>query len=164
MLSIFRREPLLIRAEDFSQNRETNDLIVEVFRLNGLLIATADRLVAKFGITGARWQVMGALVQAGGAETVSGLARAMGLTRQSVQRVVNDMVAGGQLMFETNPQHKRAKLVRLTLAGEKTFTAALKIQIPWVQELSDGLTKQQLIDAKQVLETLRHRLLGKGAD
>lgn len=151
----------MIRPEDYSANRETNELIVEVFRLNGLLISTADKLVAKFGITGARWQVMGALVQTGGLETVSRLARDMGLTRQSVQRVVNEMVNDGLLTFEDNPHHKRSKLIRMTAEGEKVFTAALEIQLPWVKELSEGISKKKLVEARQVLELLRHRLAKK---
>lgn len=151
----------MIRPEDYSANRETNELIVEVFRLNGLLISTADKLVAKFGITGARWQVMGALVQTGGLETVSRLAREMGLTRQSVQRVVNEMINDGLLTSEDNPHHKRSKLIRMTTEGEKVFTAALEIQLPWVKELSAGISKKKLVEARQVLEILRQRLTDK---
>lgn len=151
----------MIRAENFSENRETNELIVEVFRLNGLLISNADKLVAKFGLTGARWQVMGALVQTGGLETVPRLARDMGLTRQSVQRVVNEMVADGMLKFEENPHHKRSKFVRMTAKGENVFSAALEIQIPYVRELSEGISKKRLIDAKHVLEHIRQRLAEK---
>ncbi len=154
----------MIRAEDFSENQATNELIVEVFRLNGLLISTADKLVAKFGITGARWQVMGALVQTGGLETVSRLARDMGLTRQSVQRVVNEMAADGLLEFEENPHHKRSKLVRMSKRGEQVFSSALEIQLPWVKELSDGISQKQLTEAKRVLEMIRERLAAKETD
>jgi len=37
------------------------DLIVSVFRLNGALIDTGNRLVADIGLTSAWWQVLGAL-------------------------------------------------------------------------------------------------------
>ena len=37
------------------------DLVLEVFRLNGRLIASGDVLVAKIGLTSARWQVLGAI-------------------------------------------------------------------------------------------------------
>ena len=148
----------MIRIEEFSQNHETNELILEVFRLNGLLIATADKLVAKFGITGARWQVLGSLAHPGGPDTVSDIARNMGLTRQSVQRVVNEMVKDGLLVFDVNPHHKRSKLVRMTSKGEKVFSAALEIQIPFVRGLAKGVSKKRLIDTKQVLEHLRQRL------
>jgi DNA-binding MarR family transcriptional regulator len=139
-------------------NKETNDLVVEVFRLNGALLATADKLVSKFGLTGARWQVLGAIGMAGRPETVSGLSRNMGLTRQSVQRVVNDMVHEGMLTLVENPQHQRAKLVKMTPKGEKAFVAALELQGPWVKALSKGISKKRLIETREVLATLRHRL------
>ena len=37
------------------------DLVLEVFRLNGRMIASGDSLVAKIGLTSARWQVLGAI-------------------------------------------------------------------------------------------------------
>jgi DNA-binding MarR family transcriptional regulator len=155
---------MMLNVERFAENRDANELIVEVFRLNGQLIATADRLVSKFGITGARWQVMGALVRSGGRETVPRLAKDMGLTRQSVQRVVNEMVIDGMLLFEDNPHHKRSQLVTLSAKGEKVFTAALEIQLPWVKALSKGIGKKRMVDAKLVLEALRKRLEKEGAN
>jgi DNA-binding MarR family transcriptional regulator len=139
-------------------NKETNDLIVEVFRLNGLLIITADKLVAKFGLTGARWQVLGAIVMAGAPETVARLARNMGLTRQSVQRVVNEMVAEGMLCFRDNPHHQRAKLVELTKKGKKAFELAVDLQVPWVHALSEGVSKKRLVETREVLALIRSRL------
>src|SRR3546814_21165088 len=111
--------------------KPTNDLIVEVFRLNGSLLATADRLVSKFGITAARWQVLGAIGMPAVPETVARLARNMGLTRQSVQRVVNELVDAGMLCLLDNPHHVRASLVTMPAKGRNTFAAALELQEPW---------------------------------
>jgi DNA-binding MarR family transcriptional regulator len=139
-------------------NKPTNDLIVEVFRLNGCLLATADRLVSKFGITSARWQVLGAIGVPAVPETVARLARTMGLTRQSVQRVVNEMVKEDMLCLLDNPHHRRAKLVTMTDKGRKVFEAALELQEPWVKSLSAGIGKDRINDACQVLKILRERL------
>ena len=139
-------------------NKPTNDLIVEVFRLNGALLQTADRLVSKFGITSARWQVLGAIGLPSVPETVARLARNMGLTRQSVQRIVNEMVDEGMLCLVENPHHQRAKLVTMTDKGRKAFEAAVKLQEPWVKALSSGIGKSRINDAREVLETLRKRL------
>lgn len=147
-----------MNSENVVLNKETNNLIVEVFRLNGLLLSTADQLVSKFGLTGARWQVLGAIAQAEIPENVSRLARNMGLTRQSVQRIVNEMVADGMLELLDNPHHKRAKLVSMTKKGEVAFEAAIKLQWPWVKELSKGISKKRLIDALDVLQTIGKRL------
>ena len=37
------------------------DLILDVFRLNGLLLTAGDRMVAHLGLTSTRWQVLGAI-------------------------------------------------------------------------------------------------------
>ena len=42
------------------------DLVLEIFRLNGCLIASGDALVAKIGLTSARWQVLGAIAMQAG--------------------------------------------------------------------------------------------------
>ncbi len=149
----------MINLDQIELHDDTNNLIVEVFRLNGLLIATADRLVSKFGLTGARWQVLGAIAQAGEPATVSTLAKNMGLTRQSVQRLVNDMSRDRMVELRTNPNHKRAKLVVMTKKGEVAFEAALKLQGPWVAALSKGISSKQLVEAQRVLATIGERLL-----
>lgn len=148
----------MIKVRDEILHQETNDLIVEVFRLNGLLLTTADKLVSKFGLTGARWQVLGAIAQVGVPETTARLARNMGLTRQSVQRVVNEMVSEGMLALQDNPHHKRAKLVVMTPRGERAFGQALELQGPWVKALSAGISKKRLIDARDVLAALGAKL------
>jgi len=89
-------------------------LALEVFRLNGALIAAGDALAAPLGLTSARWQVMGAVAEARGGLPVAGIARNMGLVRQSVQRVADDLAAEGVLRFAPNPHHRRARLVLLT--------------------------------------------------
>ena len=144
--------------ENVLLNEETNRLIVQVFRLNGQLISTADNLVSKFGLTGARWQVLGAIAQSQVPETVSRLARNMGLTRQSVQRIVNEMVAEDMLQLSDNPHHKREKLLTMTGKGEKAFQAALELQGPWVKDLSAGISKKRLVDALDVLQIIGKRL------
>lgn len=42
----------------------------------------------------------------------------MGLVRQSVQRIADELEAEGIVRFAANPHHRRAKLVQLTDRGE----------------------------------------------
>ena len=60
------------------------DLILDLFRLNGRLLAAGDRLVAGLGLTSARWQVLGAIALADRPQPVAWLARDMGVYRQGV--------------------------------------------------------------------------------
>jgi DNA-binding MarR family transcriptional regulator len=133
-------------------------LIVEVFRFNGRLIATGDRLVCDLNLTSARWQVLGAAAMAPSPQPVAWLARSMGLHRQGVQRIVNELVAEGIFALEENPHHRRARLVRLTRTGEQLFEAAGRRQRPWAKRLAKGLPAKTVAAAHDVLKTLRERL------
>jgi DNA-binding MarR family transcriptional regulator len=114
-------------------------LILDLFRLNNLLLTAGDRLVARLGLTSARWQILGAVVAAERPQPVAWLARNLGANRQNVQRIVNDLHRSGLVAFEANPHHRRAQLVVLTKKGSQTFDAAMRLQAPWINSLSDGL-------------------------
>ena len=77
--------------------------ILDLFRLNGLLLNAGDRLVARVGLTSARWQILGAIVAAAHPEPVAWLARNLGANRQNVQRIINDLHDEGIVAFEANP-------------------------------------------------------------
>ncbi len=115
------------------------DLILDLFRLNSRMLAAGDRLVAELGLTSARWQILGAIVTAERPQPVAWLARDLGANRQNVQRIVNDLHEEGLIAFETNPHHRRAQLVVLTDKGRAAFDAAMRLQGPWINSLSDGL-------------------------
>ena len=140
-------------------------LFLDIFRANGRLIAAGDQLVAPLGLTSARWQVLGAVAMASTPQPVAHIAADMGLARQGVQRIVNELVNDGFVAFEENPRHRRAKLVRLTPRGSEVISAAGKLQRPWVDGLAAGLDGGKIAIAAEVLEALRNRLdLGAGAD
>jgi DNA-binding MarR family transcriptional regulator len=132
--------------------------ILELFRLNGLIVTAGDRLVARLGLTSARWQILGAIVAAERPQPVAWLARDLGGNRQNVQRIVNDLHADGLVGFETNPHHRRAQLVVLTDKGRQTFDSAMRLQHPWINGLSEGLTIKDIETARRVMTTLRARL------
>ena len=134
------------------------DLILDLFRLNSLLLTTGDRLVAELGLTSARWQVLGAIVAAERPQPVAWLARDMGANRQNLQRIVNDLVKDGLVAFEINPHHRRAQLVVLTEKGKQAFDAAMRLQAPWINKLADGLSIKDLQTVQRLIMTLRKRL------
>ncbi|OPZ00607.1 MarR family transcriptional regulator [Bradyrhizobium sacchari] len=136
--------------------------ILELFRANGLLLTAGDRLVASLGLTSARWQILGAIVDAGRPEPVAWLARNLGANRQNVQRIVNDLERDGLVVFEVNPHHRRAQLVVLTDKGRQIFDAAGRLQTPWVNGLADGLSVKEIEAAHRVIGALRDRLEESG--
>ncbi|MDA9495858.1 MarR family winged helix-turn-helix transcriptional regulator [Bradyrhizobium sp. CCBAU 11361] len=139
-------------------------LILDLFRANSLLLTAGDRLVTSLGLTSARWQILGAIADAERPEPVAWLARNLGANRQNVQRIVNDLERDGLVVFEVNPHHRRAQLVVLTEKGRQVYDAAGRLQVPWVNGLSDGLSVKEVETAHRVLNALRDRLEGTGED
>lgn len=134
--------------------------ILDLFRLNSLLSTAGDRLVAPLGLTSARWQVLGAVVAAERPQPVAWLARDLGANRQNVQRIVNDLHGEGLVAFEVNPHHRRAQLIVLTDRGRQTFDAAMRLQVPWINSLSDGLSVKDIESTHLVITVLRKKLEG----
>jgi DNA-binding MarR family transcriptional regulator len=138
------------------------DLILDLFRLNSRMLASGDRLVADLGLTSARWQVLGTIVAVDRPQPVAWLARDTGANRQNVQRIVNDLEKQGLVAFQPNPHHRRAQLVVLTDKGKQTFDAAMRLQAPWVNELSEGLRVEDIETTRSVITALRSKLDGNG--
>ena len=145
--------------------RAFSEVVIEVFRINGLALDAGDVLSGPAGLTSARWQVLGAVAMGGTPQPVAHIAGDLGLARQGVQRIVNELAEDGFLAFEDNPRHRRAKLVRLTPRGSETMTAVTSLQRPWVDGLAAGLDPTRIAIAAEVLAALWNRLdQGAGAD
>jgi DNA-binding MarR family transcriptional regulator len=138
-------------------SRERQDLFsrgaLGVFRLNGQFLAVAEELAKPAGLTAAWWQVLGAVL--GEPLPVSGIARAMGITRQSVQRIADLLVDKGLAEYRPNPAHRRAKLLAPTAEGR----AAVSRIGPGHAAFADRLVRAygdeaELADAVRVLERL----------
>ncbi len=132
------------------------ELILETFRLNGCLLSVGDRLTGDLGLTSARWQILGAVDDR--PRSVAQIARRMGLTRQGVQRIANVLVEEGFADFADNPEHKRAKLVRLTAKGRAALDRINQRQAAWSARLASGMRVATIHAALAVLRTCRRRL------
>ena len=140
---------------------DLTNVILDLFRLNSLVLTAGDRLVARLGLTSARWQILGAIASAERPQPVAWLARDLGANRQNVQRIVNDLLTEGLVAFEVNPHHRRAQLVTLTEKGRRTFEAAMELQAPWVNGLSEGLSVKEIETVHRVVTALRKKLEGE---
>lgn len=145
------------------QDEVLTDLILHVFRLNGALLAAGDALVGDLGLSSARWQVLGAIDGSPVPLPVAHVARNMGLTRQAVQRSVDDMRADGLVRLEENPHHRRAMLVVMTPEGQAAYGRASERQRAWARDLATGLPPAQIAAAGALLHELRRRLEGDAA-
>src|SRR5271166_181486 len=149
-----------MKAQDRTRTARValTELVLEVFRLNGELLAAGDALVGDIGLTSARWQVLGAIALSPVPLPVAHLARNMGLTRQSVQRLVDEMTDDGLVTDAPNQHHRRAKLILLTGKGETAFRTAMARQERWADALAAGLSSEAILAANAALRALRGRL------
>lgn len=139
------------------------ELVIETFRLNGDLLASGDRLVADVGLTSARWQVLGAVELSQVPLSVAHTARNMGLSRQAVQRVADELAEQGFVAYAPNPHHVRAKLVVLTEKGKRAYRSAMALQRPWARKLRKDLSAQDVRIALKVMRAIRGRLKAKAS-
>ncbi|MBB5958078.1 DNA-binding MarR family transcriptional regulator [Saccharothrix tamanrassetensis] len=129
---------------------EFSALLVEVFRLNGLLLAAGDELAAPAGLTSARWQVLGVVDH--GPSTVAQVARTMGLTRQAVRQTANSLVGEGMLEFVDDPRDRRARLLALTPPGRTALREVERRQAEWADDVGARIP---LAELRAVTGTLR---------
>lgn len=102
--------------DEEQRNVEVIHLVNDIFEVAGALKDTGHAIARQAGQTHSRWQVM--WTAAPGHFSVPMIARRNGRTRQSVQRIADELVEEGLATFEPNPDHQRSPLVVLTPAGE----------------------------------------------
>ena len=141
-------------ATGVATRQAVTDLILRIFRVNGSLLHAGDRLVAPLGLTSARWQLLGGIAAADEPQPIAQLARAIGISRQAVQRIANELEQEGVIRFRPNPRHKRAQLVLFTPHGQALFDAAIALQEPWAERLAGNLTAEQVETACDALDGL----------
>lgn len=137
------------------------DVILAVFRVNGSLLESGDRLVEPLGLTSARWQVVGAIALAGEPLTAPQIGAAMGITRQGVQKQLNALLSEGLIEKCPNPKHERSVLYALSKEGKRIYSEAEKLQAEWSKDLAKGLTVDDLQITRRVLELIDRRLGGR---
>ena len=143
-------------SEPSANGSAFTELILEVFRLNGLLLEAGDRLTHPVGLSSARWQVLGVVEHQ--PTPVAHVARIMGLTRQSVQQTADALANDGFIIYTDNPHHRRAKLMTITPKGRKALDYLQQRQIDWANQASDTLSLEALKTAVTVLRQLGERL------
>lgn len=132
------------------------DLVIEIFRINGRLVAYGDDLTAPSGLTSARWQVLGALAE--GPAPAAHIARKMGLARQSVQRLADILIKDGFVLSGENPHHRKAHLLRLSPHGEERSE---NLKLAWSEianEIAQGFSAKQLNQTLSIIRKLSERI------
>ena len=146
--------------------RANQDLLsaaaLTTFRLNGQFLALAEELARPVGLTAAWWQVLGAVLP--GPRSVAQIARDMGITRQSVQRIADLLVDKGFAVYRDNPAHRRAKLVDVTDAGLEAVRRIGPAHANAAEKLASELGEERFAAAVAAIQDLSAALTAIGHD
>jgi DNA-binding MarR family transcriptional regulator len=134
------------------------DLIRAVLRMNATVQKSGTRLMRGTGMTNARWQTISELFALEKRVTVSELSRHMGLTRQSVQRLADDMARDGLVEFVENLGDARAMHLLLTEVGKVAYHDALEREWQWTNVVAEDFDAKQIADAVVLLEAITQKM------
>ena len=133
------------------------DRLIEVFDLVGPLYRRSFRKVEQDApIEGLSAGVRAVLnmLREDGPMTVPQMGRAQALSRQFVQRMVNDAAGRGLVESVPNPAHKRSSLIRLTEDGRAAINAVIDRERATLRRLEGDLTDEEISACLQVLSHL----------
>jgi DNA-binding MarR family transcriptional regulator len=133
---------------------ELGHRLTEVFDLVGPLYRRVQRAVeqgeAVEGLSVGVRAVLD-LLHKHGPMTVPQMGRAQAISRQFVQRMVNDAAARGLVESIPNPAHQRSSLIRLTDEGRSAITAVLAREHTVMREAGGELTEAEVTACLRVL-------------
>ena len=107
--------------------------------------------------TYAERSVLEALVR-DGAQSVPGIARARLVSRQHIQKLVDDLAGKRLIEFRPNPAHKTSPLVDVTIKGERAYTAAASREDEILNAIAPSLARKNLAPALEALRALAEAL------
>lgn len=131
-------------------------LVVEVAQLGAEFTARGEGFAKLGAQTLARWVILDAVD--GEPLTVAEIARRRGMARQGVQRVADVLEREGLAAYESNPHHRRAKLLRATLAGRAVLEPITKAQIAWANSVGERIGEDAIAQARATLDRIRAAL------
>jgi DNA-binding MarR family transcriptional regulator len=134
----------------------TGLLVADVYECAGLLRRQGEAVAAKVGQTQARWQVLSVISDRGC--TVPQAARRLGVTRQSVQRIANELVKDGLAQFASNPDHRTSPLLLLTAAGKSVLDSLNESAKKYHHELLLEMGEQEIVELRKKIQELNTKL------
>jgi DNA-binding MarR family transcriptional regulator len=136
---------------------ELGPRLMEVFDLIGPLYRRVQRTVEQ-GAQGEAVESLPVGVRAvldllhrHGPMTVPQMGRAQAISRQFVQRMVNDAAARGLVESIPNPAHQRSSLIRLTGEGRAAIAAVVAREHAVLREVGGDLTDADVRTCVRVL-------------
>jgi DNA-binding MarR family transcriptional regulator len=128
------------------------DLTRDIFEASAAVRDIGEHLARTAGQSHARWQLL-YLIDAQPL-TVPTLARRLGLARQSVQRVADELVEERLVRTLPNPDHQRSPLLALTDDGADVLARINKGAALWHRKVLRALTSTEIARGRAFLQKM----------
>ncbi len=135
-----------------NRDEELGLLVADVFEAAGNFRRIGEAIAGRQKQTQARWQLLS--VASGGPHTVPDAARRLGISRQAVQRVANDLVEIGLLRFAENVDHRASSLLELTTSGAAVLVKMTRDAAALHHRLVPSISARRIAAARAVLREL----------
>jgi len=131
-------------------------IVADIYELVGRLREYGQAIAQTVGQTQARWQVMSAASDR--PHTVPQIARALGVTRQNVQRITDLLVAEGSAEYRPNPDHRASPHLILTKRGRDALDQLTKAAGGYHARLARKLSPSDVASIQRGLRRLLEAL------
>ncbi|MGF0177106.1 MarR family winged helix-turn-helix transcriptional regulator [Streptomyces sp. Marseille-Q5077] len=139
-------------------------LVADVFEAAGALRKSGEVIAASQGQTQARWQLLS--VASGTPLTVAQAARRLGVARQGVQRLANDLASESLVDFRPNPDHRSSPLLELTPTGRRVLDEITVRAAEVHRRLAADIPADEITAAREllrrVIDEVRRQQEGQG--
>lgn len=139
------------------------DLVLAIFRINGSLLENSDKRVSPYGITGAQWQALGPIGISDSPMTAPQIAKFIGITRQGVQKQLNNLRDRGLVECCSNPHHERSPLYELTEIGKEKFQRVCQLHEKSRNEFAERFDQDEVRTTLKVLAKFHEYLIEEEA-
>ena len=120
-----------------------------IFRANSAVLRHGDLVNEPFGQSSARWRVLDLIFE--GNDSVAGIARTTGLSRQAVQRVTDGLVSEHLASYAPHPSDGRKQVISLTDSGRTIFEQIEASYDVWAKRLMEQIGTEPARDAIEQL-------------
>lgn len=123
-----------------------------LFAAHNMVLKHGDLVTGEYQQTSARWRILGNIEPC--PLTVSRIARLTGYTRQSIQRLADELVDEGLATYEP-ASDRRTKNVCITEKGREILEKLANYENEWVTRITQTLSIEELTDLTQALEKVK---------
>ena len=136
--------------------REAALFIADVYEVAGRLRRSGDAVARPVGQSQARWQILSVI--SAGTWTVPRVAERLGVTRQNVQRITDELCADVLAELVPNERHARSPIVRLTAEGRRVLESLAARAVELDALVGEAIGMRDIARVRDALSRLLIRL------